>query len=193
MEKEVVLAQDIREYIAQAIPQSVHRLGFSVSDCVQDYVIDMLSSFVNSEQIFRKYQHSVISRNGLEPITFQYLQSATFRGEVREGKLEQLANECLFLTGFFYDFIKKMGASQIRFHCQIGSSAYTELSHSPRREQEKYAELAAKFWELSVVIGDLNVPEHNKNKKLYEMYTEWKQTGDVWYLSLLMAHELKFT
>ena len=176
-------------FFHQHVDESVERRRIALSDYGRIYLAKMLSDYAHSDKLFRSYQFDKITGEGLVPITFQYLSSFNLPYSLKSRKLKELADDCLFLTGFFYDFLRKGGIGQIKYHYALGSSAYHSLGNlSARKEKTMSAlffELSDKFIDLSIIIGDLHLPSL-KGESLKETYLKWEKTRDPRYLSLLI-------
>lgn len=182
----VVIANDLKKYTSQAVENSIRRLEIIVSKPAQRYLVEMFDFFSNSRLLEETYQN-LQSGGFFTPITFKYFGSKYGTPDQQKFRLRLLGDECLILDGFFYDALIKNGAAQVRFHEGIGSSAYQELSRSSR---DVYAELAQKFWELSLILFDLSIPEQHQEKKLQEMLEKWQKSKDLKYQLLLNAHQV---
>ena len=177
-------------FFHQHLDESIERRKISLSDYGRIYLAKMLCDYAKSDKLFRSYQFDKIKGEGLVPITLQYLSSFNLPNSLKSLKLKELADDCLFLTGFFYDFIRKEGMEQVSYHYNLGSSAYYSLGNIAARNEGNisalFFELSDRFIDLSQIIGDMHLPSL-KGEKLLEVYRKWKETKDPRYLSLLMA------
>ena len=157
-------------FLTENIRQALARHEVEVSNSAQQYLIGMLE---------RQFAEAV--QAGREPITFQYKRILEETYELRRKHLtQQLGDHCLFLVGYFYDFVRKAGKGQVEYHTQIGSTAYQEAGKYP------FAELSEKFTDLYLVIGDLHLPNLGE-EKIIDLYQKWLETGDRYYESLLLG------
>ena len=165
--------RDARLYFSQSIEGALQRHKVEVSPETEVYLTEMLTHFCEDFGAFED--------TWLTPITFQYqhLIEETNRLQQRQ-KQQELGDHCLFLVGYFYPFVAKSGKGQVQYHLDMGAQAYQQAGSKP------YPELAQKFDELYLVIGDLHLPELDEIKVL-QIYEKWLQSGDKYYESLLLG------
>ena len=177
-------------FFHEHVNESVERRKISLSDYGRIYLANMLTDYAASDKLFRAYEFEKIKGEGLVPITLQYLSSFNSSNFQKRVKLKELADDCLFLVGYFYDFIRKDGKEQVKYHYYLGTTAYQSLGNlTAARERNMSAlffELSDKFIDLSLIIGDMHIPSL-KGEKLFETYKKWERTKDSRYLSLLTA------
>jgi hypothetical protein len=166
--------KELHTFFEETIEGAVARHQLGVSNLARNYLIGMLDRFALTEELFPLGQP--------DTITFQYFKVLQETYKLRQQQLnQQLGDHCLFLVGYFYDFIRKQGEGQVQYYSDIGSGAYGELGTYP------FAELAHKFDDLYVIIGNLHLPELNKDENVVKMYQKWQETQDRYYESLLLA------
>lgn len=156
-------------FLAESIDQAIARHQIEISVPAREYVLKMLGRFAEAVKV------------SSESITFQYQRILGETYELHKRHLsQQLGDHCLFLVGYFYDFVRRAGEGQVEYHAQMGSAAYQEAGKYP------FAELADKFPELYLVIGDLHLPNLDQ-EKILDVYKKWLETGDRYYESLLLG------
>lgn len=173
---------EARNYFADSLESALQRHNYTVSPEVKTYVVEMLASFVQSSDVCRM------------PITFQYFEGVRASSLLeRSERWQKLGDECLFLVGFFYDSLRKDGMSMVRFHSDIGSSAYARCGNSVRKkyhlENTVFDQLAGQFWKLGEMIGDLHLPSLENTQQFFDIYVKWQETQDKRYASLLHSKE----
>jgi len=176
-------------FFHEHVNESTERRRIDLSDYGKIYLTRMLTDYAASDKLFRAYEFEKIKGEGLVPITLQYLSSFNCPNFQKRIKLKELADDCLFLVGYFYDFIRKDGRGQVKYHYNLGTSAYQSLGNLIARERNMstlFFELSDKFIDLSLIIGDVHIPSL-KGEKLLETYKKWERTKDTRYLSLLTA------
>ena len=179
--KDIVGTESMKGYLTKSIAKAVADHKVPVSEFTQNYLVSMLSRFIRSENIFTR--KALDYEVQLESITLRYLQNDSNHFE-----LQKLADECLFLTGFFYDFIEKEGISNVNFHCNIGSSAYENLSSRVKHTGDLYQELANNFRDLSDVIWDLRLQQGYTDSQLASLYLKCENKPDKRYSAVLIAN-----
>ena len=169
--------KELEDFFIQTIEQSVNRHQLDVSGQAKDYIATMLLKFADTLQLFPEQNAGI----WLEPLT---LQCQRIMGETnalqRKKRQQELGDHCLFLTGYFYDFLLRHGQANVGYYALIGSTAYQQTGQFP------LVEMSQKFNELYLVIGDLHLPQLDE-KKVLEIYDKWLQTGDRYYASLLLG------
>ena len=182
MEKQHHLQDDLTSFLNQSIERAIERHKLELTPPAQQYLVEMLERF---GEAFGAYQ-----QGWLAPVTFQYQRITEEANKLQRMQQQQeLGDHCLFLVGYFYDFIRKQGEGQIKYHAQIGSAAYRQTGRTP------FVEVGQKFGDLYLVIGDLHLPQLDE-KRTVEIYERWEETRDRYYASLLtgkgiIPHPLK--
>ena len=166
----VEVYQGAKKFFTQTLEQALARHGLEMSDEAQNYLSRML------EQFAVKFESQ---SNLLEP-TLQYQLIVDQTQKLQRQSSRQLGDHCLFLVGYFYEFVAQQGSGWVRYHADIGANAYQQAGREP------CPELAQKFTDLYVIIGDLHLP-HIDEKRVIEIYEKWLQTGDRYYESLLLG------
>src|SRR3989344_6491499 len=173
MKKQHYLQEDLTSFLNQSIERAIERHKLELPPPAQQYLVEMLERFAEHFSLHKDLW--------LTPVTFQYQRINDELNRAQRMQLQRdLGDHCLFLVGYFYDFVRKQGEGQVRYHAQIGSAAYQQTGKIP------YLELGEKFSELYLIIGDLHLPSI-KGKRLIEVYERWEETKDWYYASLLMG------
>ena len=171
MEKYKIVREDLLSELEQDVEQAIGRHKLTLTPPAQQYLVEMLERFAENFGLYKDAW--------LTPVTFQYQRLNDELSRAQRMQLQQnLGDHCLFLVGYFYDFIRKQGEGQVRYHAQIGSAAYQRMGRNP------YLELAQKFDNLYLIIGDLHLPQLDE-KRTVEIYQRWEETRDRYYASLL--------
>src|SRR3989344_123576 len=173
MEKYEIVREDLLSVLEQEVEQAIGRHKLALTPPAQQYLVEMLERFAENFGLHKDVW--------LTPVTFQYQRINDELNLAQRMQLQRdLGDHCLFLVGYFYDFVRKQGEGQVRYHAQIGSAAYQQTGKSP------LVEIGQKFSELYLIIGDLHLPSI-KGKRLIEVYERWEETKDWYYASLLMG------
>ena len=173
MEKKHNLQGDLTSYLNQSIERAIERHKLELTLSARQYLVEMLERF---GETFGVYQ-----QGWLTPVTFQYQRITEEANKLqRTQQQRELGDHCLFLVGYFYDFVRSCGEGQVKYHSQIGSGAYVQT------EQFPLVEIGENFSELYLVIGDLHLPSIDE-KRLVEIYERWEKTKDRYYASLLLG------
>ena len=140
----------LEQHFSHQISHSLHVNGVRTLPSTNQYLTSMLIKFVDSEKLF-------VDR---EPLLIELMKS-----QKQPGKLHDIGDRCLFLTGYFYDSLRRMGKGGIS---------------KTRESRELYDALSGLFHPLSVAIGDLHLPLIGE-KDTIELYSKWVQTHDSRY------------
>ena len=171
MEKQHYLQEDLTSFLNQSIERAIERHKLELTPPAQQYLVEMLERFAEHFSLHKDLW--------LTPVTFQYQRINDELNRAQRMQLQRdLGDHCLFLVGYFYDFIRKQGEGQIKYHAQIGSAAYRQTGRTP------FVEVGQKFGDLYLVIGDLHLPQLDERRTI-EIYERWEETRDRYYASLL--------
>ncbi len=176
---------ELGDFLRSNIEDSSSRHGFALSSDGRAYLTDFLVRYVDATRLFREYQLQGKNVRGLKPITFQHFEALEEKGLAEKTvALQTLAEECLFLVGFCYDYVRRNGLSQVRFHSDMGAAAYGGLA--ALTGQQLFPEVAEQFDSYSVVVGDLHLPElKNDNRRFKKVLDRWMETHDRRYELLI--------
>ncbi len=167
---------ELEIFLTKTIEQSITRHQLEISEPARAYVTGMLMRFAGDFGLYQDNQE-----NWLEPITFQYQRLTEATSKLQRTQLQQdLGDHCLFLVGYFYDFVQRSGQGMVQYHLQMGSNAYQQIGKKP------FVEVGQKFNELYLVIGDLHLPQLDE-KRILKIYGHWEKTSDKYYASLLLG------
>lgn len=173
MENYQISPESLASFLDNGIGQAVERHKLELTTPAREYLVEMLQSFAEDFGLHR-------DAFGM-PITFQYQRIAEETNRLRQTQLQrELGDHCLFLVGYFYDFVQRGGEGMVQYHSQIGSHAYQQTGKRP------FMEVGQKFNDLYLVIGDLHLPAIDE-KRLVEIYERWEKTRDKYYASLLLG------
>ncbi len=173
--------QELTAFLRSNIEESIDRHGFPLSSDGCDYLGDFLTRYVDATRLFREYRLEGKNVRGLKPITFQHFEAFEEKGLAEKTVvLQNLAEECLFLVGFCYEYVRKNGLGQVRFHSDMGAAAYGSLA--VLTGQPVFPEVAEQFDTYSVVVGDLHIPELKKDHRRFKRVIDrWMETRDRRY------------
>jgi len=173
--------QELTAFLRSNIKESIDRHGFPLSSDGCDYLGDFLTRYVDATRLFREYRLQGENVRGLKPITFQHFEALEEKGLAEKTVvLQGLAEECLFLVGFCYEYVRRNGLGQVRFHSDMGAAAYGGLA--ALTGQAVFPEVAEQFNSYSVVVGDLHIPElKNDNRRFKQVLDRWMETRDRRY------------
>ncbi|SRR3989344_699175 len=164
--------------LTEMLAVALQRHGLAVSPETEGYVEGLLRHYFSAEQF-----HAL--QKGTSSLEESIISKLCVPHGTSEGEkiriFKEVADACLFTTGFFYDAAKERGSTQ--FYCEIGSGAYRRVGEV---QGPLFLELAEHFKGLVLVIGDLWLPAMNE-KKMVELYEKWEKTRSPYYFSLLSS------
>src|ERR1700684_729795 len=144
--RRVLPVSNLREFFKDTLHEALLRQHLAVEDQTEHYVVNLLTLFARSEQLYERTADGV----RLRPLV-QMLSDALEAPSAleRERGLQRLGDVSLFIAGFFaHSFARKL--IDIDYHIAMGGRAYGTLASGLARGHRRvlsrvYAELAAKF------------------------------------------------
>lgn len=164
------LRETIREQLQQALSMEAVRASIET----EFYLVNLLSDVHAADHL-----HSV--HESAKPLAQSYLEAVQGPSASKALQLKQIGDATLVTLGFFAESIRKsiMGTS---YYLAIGNAAYDELAAIHVCDPQFaaiYAELAAKFAELTEVLAHLAPWNRAVNDAdLVNIYRRWLATGD---------------
>ena len=134
----------VEEIFKSIIIESLDRMRIEVSWSVQNYLGNLLHSYIQSDHLFETDTDS--GKKNLMPLAQIYLKAQKVSLSERLFLLKQIGDRSLYLGGFFRESLnKKLINPNYYFH--IGQGAYDSLAeHHP--EEEIFRDLSYHFVEL---------------------------------------------
>jgi hypothetical protein len=174
---------ELRNFFFESLTDSFERRDMHTKGEVTVYLVGLLERFIDRDVLF--------SEGSLEPITFQRYHAQIEPVSLeKNNQLKSLGDHCLFLTGYFYDFIAKNGQDQVDYHYNVGASAYSELSNLANQRTEIYCSLSDRFPDYCECIGDIRLHSLSDSKIIEDALNGWLSTGDQKYFNLLATRGL---
>ncbi|RMG60999.1 MAG: hypothetical protein D6713_01305 [Deltaproteobacteria bacterium] len=174
--RKVVPTGSLREFFSQRLDEALRETSTEVLEETRAYLLDILEEFTWSRRAF-----SLERENPEEPLSVRFLRALEKSAGERVREHRMIGDFCLFLTGFFSDFLQRKVAD-MEVYISLGSSAYSSVetalrSFSPVPEDtftRMFRELAEKFPSLVEVYMDLSeklmVQSEQDLLKIYEKY-----------------------
>jgi len=191
----VLAVANLREYFHDELQGALARQNVAVADQTEHYVVNLLTLFARSEQLFERTPDGV----RLKPLV-QMLTEALEAPSVqeRERGLQRLGDVSLFIAGFFaHSFARKL--IDIDYHVAMGGRAYGTLAqglaHGRRRVLgEVFGELATKFVPMVDALGDIaDSARQYTPADILRLYEIWLKTGSARARGLLRAMGVEAT
>jgi len=178
-EVQVLPVASLPEYFRDALQGALAHQHVAVDDQTEQYVVNLLTLFARSEQLFEQTAEGVRLRPAAHMLAGA-LEAPS--APERERKLQRLGDVSLFVAGFLaHGFARKL--VDVDYHVAMGGRAYGTLAQSLASGRRRvlaqvFAELAAKFqplvdalWEIS---DSARIYSQHDVLRLYEI---WLKTG----------------
>ncbi len=175
----VVTCANLREYFHGALQSALAHQHLAVEDQTEHYVVNLLTLFSRSEQLFEHTPDGVRLKPLVQMLS-EALEAPT--PQERERGLQRLGDVSLFIAGFFaHSFARKL--IDIDYHIAMGGRAYGTLAGGLCRGRRQvlgrvFAELAAKFQPLVDALGEISDAAHRYTQAdVLRLYEIWLKTG----------------
>src|SRR5581483_3815882 len=157
-----------------------------VQESTEFYLVNLLSEFVASEQLFRSAEHEV------EPLAFMLKRAQETSGFERVRELKKLGDTSLYVSGFFAASLERK-LVDIDYYISMGGRAYTVLSEifQGGGAGSLYDELAQKFVKLVDLLSEVSERAAlGTNKGALRLYERFVRTGSERIARLLSERGL---
>jgi hypothetical protein len=171
---------NVMEYFRDSLNAEVSRQKISVSDETMFYVVNMLTMFTRSEQLFEQ------TKDGYLLKSLALLYAETFEVETVAEKnrlLQRLGDIALFISGLF-SYSLNRSLVDVDYYIAMGGNAYSCLADSTRHVyqgkiiSEVFTELADKFMALVDVLAELKENTClSSDSDILRIYELWLKTG----------------
>jgi hypothetical protein len=175
----VLAVSSLREYFHGALQKAMVHQHVAVEDHTEHYVVNLLTLFARSEQLFEQTPDGV----RLRPLVQMLSDALEAPSAVeRERHLQRLGDVSLFMAGFLaHGFAAKL--VDIDYHIAMGGRAYGVLADGLARGRRRvlspvFAELAAKFQPLVDVLNEISdAARRYSQADILRLYEIWLKTG----------------
>jgi hypothetical protein len=177
----VLAVASLREYFHGALQQALAHQHVAVEDQTEHYVVNLLTIFARSEQLFEHTPDGVRLRPLVQMLS-DALEAPTM--VERERHLQRLGDVSLFISGFFaHGFARKL--IDIDYHIAMGGQAYGTLASSVVRGRRQtlgrvFGELAAKFQPIVDALNEISdAAKRYTQADILRLYEMWLKTGSA--------------
>jgi hypothetical protein len=177
----VLAVSSLREYFHDALQQALAHQHVAVEAQTEQYVVNLLTIFARSEQLFEQTQDGVRLRPLVQMLS-DALEAPT--AMERERHLQRLGDVSLFISGFFaHGFARKL--IDIDYHIAMGGRAYGTLADGLARSRRQvlsrvFGELAAKFQPIVDALGEISdAARRYSQTDILRLYEIWLKTGSA--------------
>ena len=177
----VLAVSSLREYFHGALQQALAHQHVAVEAQTEQYVVNLLTIFARSEQLFEQTPDGVRLRPLVRMLS-DALEAPT--AVERERHLQRLGDVSLFISGFFaHGFACKL--IDIDYHIAMGGRAYGTLADGLARSRRQvlsrvFGELAAKFQPIVDALGEISdAARRYSQTDILRLYEIWLKTGSA--------------
>jgi hypothetical protein len=176
----VVQVPNLADYFRTSIDGVISRQGVDVDPHAAHYVVNLLTLFSRSEELYEDHGESY----GLRPLALMMADAAdASTPQKRNYVLQRIGDVALFISGFFADSLAHK-AVDVDYYIHMGGSAYGSLSEEVRGTfrgnafADIYRELAVKFQVLVDVLNEVRDEARGESDRdLLRTYEIWLKTG----------------
>jgi len=176
----VVQVQNLTDYFRTSIDGVISRHGVDVDPHAAHYVVNLLTLFSRSEELFEDHGESY----GLRPLALMMADAAEAQtAAARNYALQRIGDVALFISGFFADSLANKPVD-VDYYIRMGGTAYGSLSEEVRGTFRGntfaaiYRELAVKFQVLVDVLNEVRDEARGESDRdLLRTYEIWLKTG----------------
>jgi hypothetical protein len=175
----VLPVANLREFFHDELQEALAHQHIAVEDQTEHYVVNLLTLFARSEQLFEPTADGV----RLKPLAQMLCEALEAPSALeRERGLQRLGDVSLFIAGFFaHSFARKL--VDIDYHIAMGGRAYGELAAGLSRRRHPvlgrvFEELASKFLPLVDALGEIaDCARRYSQADILRLYELWLKTG----------------
>jgi hypothetical protein len=176
----LITRQGVREYFRDSISTAVANQKLSVNTETILYIVNMLTSFTRSENLYERTDDGYI----IKALALMYAETIEAGSKAEKNKsLQRLGDIALFISGLF-SYSLNRSLVDVDYYAAMGGNAYAYLADSTRHSYQGqtismvFAELSQKFLALVDVLAEINencTPASDSDVlRLYEL---WLKTG----------------
>ena len=171
---------NMNEYFNDAIHSALSHQGLSPKDETVVYIVNLLSYFTFSENIYDQDTDELSSK----PLALIYkdaMEATSY--EARDAHLRKLGDLALFTSGFFAGSLER-SAVNIDYFISMGGNAYGSLADGAPRSlidkglREVFGDLAHHFMRYVDVLTEVSESSELKDDRdVLSLYESWLSTG----------------
>lgn len=184
---QVVHVHNLRDYFRTSIDSVVERQGVDLDPQATQYVVNLLTLFARSEQLYEDDGESY----GLRPLALMLADASDARSPAeRNHALQRIGDVALFISGFFTDSLAEKPVD-VDYYIRMGGTAYGSLSEEVRGTvrgrvfADLYRELAHKFNIFVDVLNEVRDSGRGSDVDILRTYEVWLKTGSQRAATLL--------
>lgn len=162
----------VREYFEHAVSEALENRPLSATLGAAGYLVDVLCHYATAD-----------AEELLRPVGVLLVRVEKSAGGLNLSELKQVGDQSLYLSGFFWENVKRRKLDP-EYFSKVGGRAYTQLArvfqrrHRDSAISEIYAELAADFRAFVDVLFQVRRQGEPK-ADLPTLYEQWLSTGSA--------------
>lgn len=170
----------IREFFHDTVNTAVENQNLEVSGEAVFYLVNLLSTFSRSEDLFEQTGEGV----ELKPLADIYTRAVSDPSPAERLRLlQRLGDTALFISGLFADSLNRK-LVDVDYYIAMGGSAYSSVSYSFRSHyrneaaRQLFNELTEKFVDCVDVLSEVSENTAlSSNSDVLRLYEIWLRTG----------------
>lgn len=176
----LITEKSAQEYFQDSISDALSNQKVEAAEYTVYYVVNLLASFIRSENLFERTPDGVI----IKPLAELYAEAIEGRSSADQHRaLRRLGDVALFVSGVFSQSLNRK-VIDVDYYCAMGGSAYGYLSENLRGSAgtraltEVFEELSKKFVDFVDVLAEVSERTHmNNDADIMRVYELWVRTG----------------
>jgi len=157
------------EFFKEQVEGAMQRQHLHASDWTVYYIVNLLTSFVSPARLEQM--------NTEEPLGVRLARALATEGGPRRDDLRRIADNSLFLAGFFGDSLQRR-LVDLDYYISLGGYAYSRLAGDDDDAfADVFGELAEKFVPVVDVLSDISDRSRSSNRDVLRVYERWLRTG----------------
>ena len=173
------------EMFKELVDSALCRQALQTSEDSQFYLVRLLDHFVRPDGTYMD-----VGPRPDQPLGPMLLAAEHAAGVERFAMLRAVGDLALFLTGFFYDSLKRRNVSA-DYYSRVGGAAYVRASEvcRPRYQAEVFTELAEHFVAFTLVLHQVAMDcAAARRPDLLEIHNAFKEHQDAHSDALLRLY-----
>jgi hypothetical protein len=181
MADELVRPASPVEFFKEQVEGAMARQHLHASDWTVYYLVNLLASYVSPARLDQV--------QGPEPLGLRLARALAAEGGPTRDDLRQIADNSLFLAGFFGDSLQRR-LVDLDYYISLGGYAYSRLASHDDAFADVFGELAEKFVPVVDVLSDISDRSRSTNRDVLRLYERWVRTGSTRDRALLVEKGL---
>lgn len=175
-------SESAEEFFKHEVEGAMRRQRLHASDWTIYYIVRLLSAYVRRPESG--------SEHASEPIGIRLARALAADSTAQRDPLRQIADQALFVAGFFGDSLERR-AARLDYYISVGGFAYGRLAgNDDDAFADVFGELAEKFVPVVDVLSDISDRASRTNRDLLRVYERWLRTGSRRDHALLVTRGL---